>query len=528
MGADTGLLALVVEDDRDTAVQLKKILERRFSISTEIAPDSKTARERMSAERFDIITLDYMLPDGMGLDLLEEITSGDDRPRVIMVTGHGDEETASRSFSSRASGYVVKDARLADALSGAIGKAIAELELRRAQESLQKSEEHFRSLTENALDIVAVIDGMGVITYASPSVKRALGLEPGELIGASALDIIHPEDADAFTATLKATLSEPATAISNEFRLRHGNGSWRFFEWDAQLLPGGRGSEGVVVNARDITRRKQAEESLQAHRDHLERLVDERTSELRAANIRLEAEVAERRRAQEELGERAERLRHFLTVASHELRHPVSVVKGYATMLSGYIERMSPEELPPILEAINSSIERLNAYVDDLLDVSRIENGRFQIARQEVDPLSVVSSSIEEMKVRGASMEFVANVARGTGTLWADPQKLGKLLVILLENAMKFSPEGTAVEVEVGRSDRGVVFSVMDRGIGVPEELEEMVFGRFFQVEDVRHHSKPGLGLGLYIAKEIASAHGGNIWYEPREGGGSVFRFTVA
>lgn len=528
MDADSGFQALVVEDDRDTAVQLKKILERRFRMTADIAADLRTARERLSAGRFDIITLDYMLPDGMGLDLLEEITSCDDRPRVIMVTGHGDEETAARSFTSRASGYVVKDARLADTLSEAVEKAVTELELRRAQEALRRSEEHFRSLIENALDIVAVIDGEGVIKYASPSVKRALGHEPEELLGGSALDIIHPDDADAFMATLESTLREPATAISDDFRLRHSSGAWRSFEWEAQLLPKEYGSEGVVVNARDITRRRQAEEALQAYRDHLERLVEERTSELGAANTRLRTEVAERRKAQEELKERAERLRHFLTVASHELRHPVSVVKGYTTMLSGYMDRMSPEELPPILDAIDSSTNRLTLYVDDLLDVSRIENGRFQIQRQEVDPLSLINVSIAEMKVRGVDREYGVTVAEGTGVLRVDPQKLGKLLIILLDNATKFSPEETPVDIEVGRSDRGAVFSVMDRGIGVPGELEEKIFGRFVQAEDVQHHSKPGLGLGLYIAKEIAGAHGGSIWYEPREGGGSIFRFSVA
>lgn len=520
------LRVLVVEDDSDTALQLKKILERRFNASAKLAPDAKTAREMVRAERFDIITLDYMLPDGRGLDLLQEITSFDDWPRVIMVTGHGDEETASRSFTSRASGYVVKDARIVDTLPAAVEKAVMELDLRDAQEALRQSEEHFRSLIENALDIVAVIDAEGRITYASPSLKRALGYMPSDLVGESALGIIHPDDADAFMSTLRYTLSEPATAISDEFRLRHSTGTWRYFEWDARRLPAGGKKEEVVVNARDTTRRKAAEEALLEHSDQLERLVEERTGELTETNTRLKAEVAERRKAQEELGERAERLRHFLTVASHELRHPVSVVKGYTSMLSGYMDRMSPEELPPILGAIDASINRLTLYIDDLLDVSRIENGRFQVLKQEVDALSLVNGSIEDMKARGIARDFVVSGC-GAVTIRADHQKLSKLMVILLDNATKFSPDGTPIDVEVDVSDPGVVFSVMDRGPGVPAELEEKIFGRFVQAEDVQHHSKPGLGLGLYIAKEIAGAHGGDIWYEAREGGGSIFRFSI-
>ena len=99
--------------------------------------------------------------------------------------------------------------------------------------------------------------------------------------------------------------------------------------------------------------------------------------------------------------------------------------------------------------------------------------------------------------------------------------------MILVDNAMKFSPEGAPVTVEVSKEGSELVFSVLDRGIGIPPEKVGEIFDRFFQVEDVQHHSKPGLGLGLYIAKEIVDAHGGRIWCEPREGGGTAFRFTL-
>jgi len=521
------LKALVVEDDEDMAQQLKRILERRFPISAEIAPDSASAREMFSGTAFDIITLDYMLPDGRGLDLLQEITAFDDRPRVIMVTGHGDEETASRSFKSSASGYVVKDYRLTDTLSEAVEKAITEIELKRAQEALGRSEEQFRSLIENALDIVAVISPDGNLVYASPSVLRALGYEPESLVGTSAFDISHPDDTPGFRKALFDASRDRNVVLLQELRFKHANGTWHFFEFEAQLLPEGREMEGIVMNARDVTRRKHAEETLNAYRDHLESLVDQRTSELREINRLLEVEIEERTQAQAELKERAERLRHFLTVASHELRHPVSVVKGYTTMLSGYMDRMSPEELPPILEAIDSSTDRLTSYVDDLLDVSRIENGRFEIQRQETDVVSLVGTSVEELRVRGCDWPFTRKVEDDVGVVRIDAQKVSKLLIILLDNAVKFSPEGSEIEISVERIDGNTRFSVLDRGIGVPAELEEKIFGRFYQVEDVQHHSKPGLGLGLYIAREIAKAHGGNVWCEPRDGGGSAFHFTV-
>src|SRR5659263_117959 len=112
MSATGSLRALVVEDTPEMAAQLKRILERRFSFDVELAPDCATARGSLQDSAFDIVTLDFMLPDGRGLELLEEITARGEIHRVIMVTGHGDEDSAVRSFRSQASGYVVKDQHL--------------------------------------------------------------------------------------------------------------------------------------------------------------------------------------------------------------------------------------------------------------------------------------------------------------------------------------------------------------------------------------------------------------------------------
>jgi signal transduction histidine kinase len=102
------------------------------------------------------------------------------------------------------------------------------------------------------------------------------------------------------------------------------------------------------------------------------------------------------------------------------------------------------------------------------------------------------------------------------------------VLVILLENAVKYSPPGSPVEVEIGPGEEGeVVFSVLDRGPGIAEGEWEKVFERFYQADGPRKRPTHGLGLGLYIARRMVEAHGGRIWYEPREGGGSCFRFTV-
>ncbi len=154
-----------------------------------------------------------------------------------------------------------------------------------------------------------------------------------------------------------------------------------------------------------------------------------------------------------------------------------------------------------------------------MLDISRIERGRFEVKR-ETQPLSpLIGRALEEIRMRGFETEFINNVASDLGNYRIDGEKFVQLLVILLENAVKYSSSSSPVEIGAVTEDGEILVSVLDRGIGIPEKFDERIFERFFQVEEVAHHSTPGMGMGLYIAKNIAEAHGGRIWYEPREAG---------
>lgn len=108
-----------------------------------------------------------------------------------------------------------------------------------------------------------------------------------------------------------------------------------------------------------------------------------------------------------------------------------------------------------------------------------------------------------------------------------DWDKMALVITNLISNASLYSAPGTRIEIEVEEASDHILVSVLDRGKGIPEDDREVVFERFYQGEDADHHSSPGMGLGLNIAKEVVGAHGGRIWVEPREGGGSVFRFTL-
>lgn len=228
---------------------------------------------------------------------------------------------------------------------------------------------------------------------------------------------------------------------------------------------------------------------------------------------------------EEERLAREQGLKDFIDVASHELRHPITLIKGYALSLKERFWELSGERVAEILGAIDEGADRITRLVESLLDISRIERGQLELEPREVDLPPLLRRAVGEMSAVGR--KTVLRLRGRVGTCFLDPDRFLEVLHILLDNAHKFSPPGGVVEVEALERGGEYLISVRDRGIGVPEEYRELIFDRFYQVEKPRYHSKPGMGMGLYIAREIVERQGGRIWYEPRKGGGSVFRFTI-
>ena len=230
---------------------------------------------------------------------------------------------------------------------------------------------------------------------------------------------------------------------------------------------------------------------------------------------------------EEERLAREDELRDFVDISSHELRHPLTVIKGYTSLLLSHRDRIDEETGREILANISGVVERLERLVRQLLETARVERRKLAVEKRNVDLGELLAETVEEMRARRPSNPISLRVEEGLPKAQVDAERISQVLVILLENAVNFSPRGAAVEVEAGRAgEGGITVAVMDRGPGVPEEDRERIFERFYQVEEVQHHST-GIGLGLYIAREIVRAHGGHIQHEPREGGGSTFRLTL-
>jgi PAS domain S-box-containing protein len=261
MGEEETPRILVVEDDRDFAPVLKRLLKKKLAAEVVVAEDCARARDALASSSFDLITLDYQLPDGDGLDLLEEIKPQIGLTPVIMVTGHGDETTAMRAFRAGASGYVVKDGRLSSMLPSTLEQA---LDHRLTEESLRASEARFRRLFEAAKDGILILDAeTGRITDVNPFLKELLGYTREEMLGASLWEIGPFKDI-AESKELFRELQQRAYVRYEHLPIQAKDGRSVDVEFVSNVYRVDH-TKVIQCNIRDITERKRAQDKSEEH-----------------------------------------------------------------------------------------------------------------------------------------------------------------------------------------------------------------------------------------------------------------------
>ncbi len=217
----------------------------------------------------------------------------------------------------------------------------------------------------------------------------------------------------------------------------------------------------------------------------------------------------------------------FLSIVGHELRTPLTSIRGSLGLLEGDVLGELPQDAANMVAVAVLNTDRLVRLIDDILDIERMAAGRLALEPAAVDAAELVSQSIRVLQATAdaAGVTLRGEVARVT--VFADADRIVQALVNLLGNAVKFSTRGGVVTVTVSRMREGALFSVRDTGRGIPTDRLEGIFERFRQVDASDAREKGGTGLGLPIARGIVDQHGGRMWAESREGGGSTFRFTL-
>ena len=370
------------------------------------------------------------------------------------------------------------------------------------------SEERLQTLFDSAACGLLAVDATGRITQANPMAEHILGFTPGQTQGRMVTAVVEAvgEDGAALTGG-----EHPATAALRQaqpirgaiLQISRPDGQRRWLQLDAApvLIPDGTLVQ-VVVSFVDVTERRRADE--------------QRLELAREQVARAEAEAAVRARDE------------FVSVAAHELKTPISSVRLAAQLLGRSFETeaaSNPERLGKLSDIVMQQAAKISRLIDQLLDISRMDAGKLGLDRTPTDIVALVEGVAAMARPHSDKHSIVIHAPSRPITAVVDPLRIEQVLWNLVDNAIKYSPFGGVIDITLQQPFKDWVhLEVRDRGVGIPLDKLPRVFERFYQATDSdqgKHFA--GLGLGLFISRQIVELHGGDIMVEsPRDGGTRV------
>jgi cell cycle sensor histidine kinase DivJ len=369
-----------------------------------------------------------------------------------------------------------------------------ELLVRVGNSLLHTQEDQYRLLAHTMTEVVACHGRNGSVLSVSQAAGSMLGVQANELVGNGLFDRVHVVDRPAYLAALAdvASLNEQR---SIELRIRRGAGQFVWVEMRCFARESVRGEREVVAVFRDISERKVQDRTIEIARSESER-----------------AGVAKIR---------------FIATMSHELRTPLNAIIGFSDMLTNESLDLDPRRRLEYAKLINDSGRHLLSVVNGILDVSKMENGNFEIALEPFEPGPAIESCADllALKAQEAGVELTRRVAAGLPEVAADRRAFNQILINLISNAIKFTPRGGRATVSARCDGPKLVLMVADTGVGIVESDLPRLGEAFFQGRSPYDRRHDGTGLGLSIVKGLVGLHGGDIDITSRPGEGT--RVTV-
>jgi PAS domain S-box-containing protein len=423
------------------------------------------------------------------------------------------------------------------ALGGQIGQF---MERKRIEQGLRDSEERYRSMIAALDEGIILVDGEGRLFASNASAEQILGKPAVEMNNASAtLPFPGAVDDDGksvpgeelpFLQTLRTGEARQNVIIG----ITRSDGKHVWLSMNSQPLVrfDAAAPHAAMASFTDITARRAAEESLLAAHADLESRVDKRTAQLTDANLRLQLEIEERERVQRELRQAKETAdtanqakSAFLANMSHELRTPLNAVIGFSELLEQEIFGELNGKQTAYVGNVLISGRHLLQLVNDILDISKVEAGRMDLA-YELTPIGsivdVVRSVIQAVAAKkGINLEVM--VPDDLPDVHVDPGRIKQVLYNLISNAIKFTPRGGLVRVTASADDQYLVVQVSDTGVGIAREDLGRLFREFEQLPQPGGIRPEGTGLGLALTKRLVELHGGKVEVQSELGKGSTF-----
>ncbi|MEC3875126.1 PAS domain-containing protein [Chryseobacterium salviniae] len=215
----------------------------------------------------------------------------------------------------------------------------------------------------------------------------------------------------------------------------------------------------------------------------------------------------------------------FLSIASHELKTPLTTIKGLVQLLQRMVPENSPEKFNTTLDKVSVYVDRLNILISDLLDTSKIQSGNIELHLDPFDIDKTIRDTVENLSV-SAPHHKISLTGSTNATILGDELQISQVINNLISNAIKYSPGSDKVDIYINRVGNFVKVSVTDYGMGISAQDKAKIFDRFFRAREIQKKF-PGLGIGLYISHEIIANHNGTLWVESEIGQGSTFSFTL-
>ncbi len=513
---------LVVDDEANVLLTVHAILQHE-GYDVDAVDNGAEALCRIRERHYDLVLTDLKMPGVDGFAVLNEVRKCSPDTVTVVMTGYGSVSSALDAVQAGAYEYLLKPTEVPE----------LKLAVRRSLERKRLSE--IDTLYRISHTVTSSLDAPAIVGEVAEAVRRVLGIANASLVRFDGNGDAHNCDTRltaAFTDNLLRERLAGDEILSSENGLSSAAGRWAV-EADVRafaFVPGVCGDRLVCVLCAD-----NGTEPYDFHASALRFLRGiAGQAALGLANAALVAELRENNRelgaANQKLQELDKLKSQFLSVATHELRTPLSVILGYNSMLAESLEdRLSGEEQQTLRESI-TACKRLIRLVNSMLDISQIESGKMRMNFVLGDVREVVSgvTALFQHEARVKQVNLAVEVPARVPRLKFDPERIEQVLINLIGNALKFTPAGGNIRVAVRLIPAGVGVSVTDTGVGILPEQQEQIFDEFAQIRrQTRSRQREGSGLGLAIARRIVEAHSAHIEVHSIPGQGSTFSFVL-
>jgi two-component system phosphate regulon sensor histidine kinase PhoR len=461
---------LVVDDDAALLEALPETLRLRVEeIDVDTCDSAPDALELIEKIDYDVIVSDIKMPGMDGLALLDEIKQRRPTTPTLLITGHGERDLAVAALRGGAHDLIQKPIDR-DYFVASLERAIQLRALDRQVAEQREALERHAEVLEHVGDGVFLVDEDGVVQLWNPAAAAITGLPEKAVVGRPAEEAIPGWDAIAPLLHLASSPSDPDRLFEAFPVEPDGRELWL-------SVSGVRFGEGAVYAFRDLT---------------AERAVDELK-------------------------------REFLATASHELRTPLAAIYGAAMTLRRHDVELGDEDRERLLAIVANESDRLARIVNEILIADHLDSGRLRITPGHIDALELVTTVVNAARIVAPESVEIEVQAADVSSVSADPEHLRQVLVNLVDNAVKYSPDGGRITVRIEDLGATVRFSVSDQGIGIPMSEQPRVFEKFYRLDPNLTRGVGGTGLGLYICRELVRRMAGRISVESLQGEGSTF-----